>query len=189
MKILIDMNLAVRWADMLSNRGIEAVHWTAVGEAAAPDRVIMAYARDRAYAILTKDLDFSAILAFTHDAKPSVIQIRAADSRPEKLLEPVFQAVSRFSADIEHSAIVTIDMQKPVFIFSPSPPENPDLDRDPRPNRHNPGRRPGSQGYNERENQGRMATSSRHKGRIEGATGEDRVRNIAHARFLLSGPI
>ncbi len=32
---------------------------------------------------LTHDLDFSAILAATQDAKPSVVQIRAADVRPE----------------------------------------------------------------------------------------------------------
>jgi len=37
MKIIVDVNLAVRWASMLSSRGIEAVHWTAIGEANAQD--------------------------------------------------------------------------------------------------------------------------------------------------------
>jgi predicted nuclease of predicted toxin-antitoxin system len=105
------MNLAVRWASMLSARGIEAIHWSSVGKASAPDDLIMAHAKDNGYAILTKDLDFSAILAATHSDKPSVIQIRAVDSRPEKILEPVCLAINRFSTDIERGAILTLDMQ------------------------------------------------------------------------------
>jgi predicted nuclease of predicted toxin-antitoxin system len=112
MKILIDMNLAVRWASMLSARGIEAVHWSSLGKANTSDDLIMAYAEENDYVILTKDLDFSAILAATYNDKPSVIQIRALDSRPEKILEPVCLAINHFSADIEKGAIVTLDMRK-----------------------------------------------------------------------------
>jgi predicted nuclease of predicted toxin-antitoxin system len=112
MKILIDMNLAVRWADMLLYRGIEALHWINAGRANAPDTEIMAYARDNDYTILTRDMDFSAILASTYAEKPSVIQIRTADSRPEKILELVLQAVSQFATDIEKGVLVTIDTRK-----------------------------------------------------------------------------
>jgi predicted nuclease of predicted toxin-antitoxin system len=112
MKILVDMNLAVRWANMLSARGIEAIHWSSVGKVNAPDDLIMAYAKDNGYVILTKDLDFSASLAASRGDKPSVIQIRAADSRPEKIFESVCLAINRFSADIEKGAVLTLDMQK-----------------------------------------------------------------------------
>ena len=37
MKIIVDVNLAVRWADMLSGRGIEAVHWSKIGAANVVD--------------------------------------------------------------------------------------------------------------------------------------------------------
>jgi len=43
MKIIVDVNLAVRWANMLSERGIEAVHWSTVGAANAQDIDIMSY--------------------------------------------------------------------------------------------------------------------------------------------------
>jgi len=33
MKIIVDVNLAVRWVNMLSSRGIETIHWTKVGAA------------------------------------------------------------------------------------------------------------------------------------------------------------
>ena len=31
MKIIVDVNLAVRWADMLLEQEIEAVHWAKIG--------------------------------------------------------------------------------------------------------------------------------------------------------------
>ena len=51
MKILIDMNLSPRWVDFFSEYGIEALHWTTVGEADALDTEIMAYARQSNYII------------------------------------------------------------------------------------------------------------------------------------------
>jgi predicted nuclease of predicted toxin-antitoxin system len=112
MKIILDMNMAFRWAAMLRERGIDAVHWVEIGPGDAPDTAIMAYAADKGYAVLTNDLDFGTILALTGVTRPSVIQLRAADARPEDLLEPVAGALFRFSAGIERGALVTIDADK-----------------------------------------------------------------------------
>ena len=65
MKIIVDVNLAVRWAKMLSVREIEAIHWNSIGTTNAPDIEIMSYARRNGYAVFTNDLDFSAILVST----------------------------------------------------------------------------------------------------------------------------
>lgn len=70
MKLLVDMNLSPRWVGLLINAGIEAVHWSTLGAANAPDVEIMAFARAKGYVVLTHDLDFSAILAATHGASP-----------------------------------------------------------------------------------------------------------------------
>jgi predicted nuclease of predicted toxin-antitoxin system len=77
MKLLIDMNLSPGWVPFLIGAGFEAVHWSTAGAAIALDSEIMAYAKANGFAVLTHDLDFSAILAATHGEKPSVIQIRA----------------------------------------------------------------------------------------------------------------
>ena len=45
MKILLDMNLAPRWVDWLSNAGHEAAHWSTIDRPDAPDPEIMAYAK------------------------------------------------------------------------------------------------------------------------------------------------
>jgi predicted nuclease of predicted toxin-antitoxin system len=112
MKIIVDVNLAVRWASMLSDRGIEAVHWSAIGAANAQDIEIMSYARQNNYSVFTNDLDFSAILVSTRASGPSVIQIRTDDTRPEAHLDRVADSLIRFSAAMEQGTIITIDPNK-----------------------------------------------------------------------------
>ena len=43
MKLLVDMNLSPRWVETFSRAGIEAVHWSSLGVANAPDSEIMAF--------------------------------------------------------------------------------------------------------------------------------------------------
>jgi len=112
MKIIVDVNLAVRWANMLSSQGIEAVHWSAIGAANAKDVEIMSYARQNGYSVFTNDLDFSAILVSTRASSPSVIQIRADDTRPEAHLDRVAKALIKYSDAIEKGTIITIDPYK-----------------------------------------------------------------------------
>jgi predicted nuclease of predicted toxin-antitoxin system len=106
------MNMAYRWATMLTSRGIEAIHWAEIGHGDAPDSDIMDYAKDKGYAVLTSDLDFGTILALTGASEPSVVQIRSADARPENLLDLVVNTFIKFSADIEKGALITIDVSK-----------------------------------------------------------------------------
>ena len=112
MRIIVDVNLAVRWANMLSGKGIKAVHWTTIGAANAPDIEIMSYARKNGYSVFTNDLDFSAILVSTRASGPSVIQIRAEDTRPEAHLDRVADVFVKFSSAIEQGAVITIDPNK-----------------------------------------------------------------------------
>ena len=57
----------------LATKGIEAVHWTAVGDPRAPDDELLRYAREHGYVVFTHDLDFGALLALTRAHSPSVI--------------------------------------------------------------------------------------------------------------------
>jgi predicted nuclease of predicted toxin-antitoxin system len=72
----------------------------------------MAYAASKDYIVLTNDLDFSAILVATHKDKPSVVQIRAIDTRPEDMLEQVFYAITKCVSELENGALVTVEKDK-----------------------------------------------------------------------------
>jgi len=112
MKIIVDVNLAVRWAKMLSDLGIETVHWSSVGASNAQDTEIMSYALKNGYSVFTNDLDFSAILVSTRAFGPSVIQIRAEDTRPEANIKKVFDILIKHSNVIDQGTIITIDQNK-----------------------------------------------------------------------------
>lgn len=112
MKLVIDMNLAPRWVDVLGLAGLDAVHWSTIGPRDAPDAVIFDYAASRDLVVLTHDLDFGAILAVQGALKPSVIQIRADDLRPERCARYVIAAVRQMSDELRQGALVTVDPQR-----------------------------------------------------------------------------
>ncbi len=112
MKLLIDMNLSPRWKLLLDSAGIWAVHWSDIAAHNAPDATIMDYAIANGYAVLTHDLDFSAILAATNTQKPSVIQIRARDVSPNHIGKQVIAAMQQMNAELEAGALVTIEPKR-----------------------------------------------------------------------------
>ena len=61
MKTLLDMNLPPKWSELLSENGIESMHWHKIGAPDASDIEIMEYARNNDYIVLTCDLDFSTV--------------------------------------------------------------------------------------------------------------------------------
>ncbi len=109
MKILIDMNLSPRWANLLTNAGFKAAHWSTLGAVNAPDVEIAAFARINDYVVLTHDLDFGAILAATQGDKPSVVQIRSEDLSLEVIGKPVINALRQMTAELNEGALLTID--------------------------------------------------------------------------------
>ena len=112
MKFLIDMNLAPRWVGWLCDGGLEAVHWSQIGAFDAPDYEIMAYAVEHDFVVFTHDLDFGTILAATGGGKPSVVQIRGADIRPEAVGEILLRALQQMAQELEQGALLTIDAKR-----------------------------------------------------------------------------
>ena len=93
----------------LNAAGIEAHHWSLLGDRNAPDSTIFEFARRNGAVVLTADLDFGTLLAGTRSGKPSVIQLRLPKVSLEKALESTLRTLTRFGAEIEAGAIVSID--------------------------------------------------------------------------------
>ena len=119
MKIIVDMNLSPRWVATLSGSGFEALHWSNIGLADAEDMAIMAYAKVNEFVVLRNDLDFGAILAKSRGNKPSVVQLRAADVRPEAIGKRVVAALAILAGRLHDGAIVTIDQNRMRLSFLP----------------------------------------------------------------------
>ncbi|MDY0167352.1 MAG: DUF5615 family PIN-like protein [Thermoguttaceae bacterium] len=111
-KLVIDMNLSAEWVAVLAQHGWPAVHWSTVGNPAAPDSAIMAWARAEGYVVFTHDLDFGTALALTHAAGPSVLQVRAQNVLPEHIAPLVIAALRKHAAALTAGAVVVVEQQR-----------------------------------------------------------------------------
>jgi predicted nuclease of predicted toxin-antitoxin system len=111
-KLLVDMNMSPRWADVLTDAGYEVTHWSKLGLAYAPDHEIMAFAAANGYVIFTNDLDFGEILAETNTAGPSVMHVRVGTLRPEAIGLKVIAALKQSADALAAGAFVSLDPRK-----------------------------------------------------------------------------
>ena len=109
LKLLVDMNLSPEWAPALRKHGWQAVHWSTVGDPRASDKDIMDWAVAHQYVVFTHDLDFGTMLALSHEAGPSVLQIRTEDTLPDYLEVSVIAALNQHEADLSAGALVVVD--------------------------------------------------------------------------------
>jgi predicted nuclease of predicted toxin-antitoxin system len=108
-KLLVDINLSPSWVDRLARHGFEAVHWSTIGAATAPDSEILMWANEHGFVVITNDLDFSAILASGVLEGPSVAQIRSQDLLSDVVVSIVAKALDAHREDIERGALLSID--------------------------------------------------------------------------------
>jgi len=87
----------------------EAVHWSTIGTATAPDVEILTWANEHEFVLITNDLDFSAILAASVGESPSVVQIRTQDLLSDEAVSTVAKALEAHREDIERGALLSID--------------------------------------------------------------------------------
>ena len=109
LNLLVDMNLSPQWVPVLCKHGWQAMHWSTIGNPGASDKEIMDWARDQQYVVFTHDLDFGTMLALTHEAGPSVLQVRAEDTLPDFLEEAVIAALNQHEEELSTGALVVVD--------------------------------------------------------------------------------
>jgi predicted nuclease of predicted toxin-antitoxin system len=109
MKLAVDINLSPEWVELFRHHGYEAVHWSTVGNPRAPDRLILAWAREHGHVVFTHDLDFSRLLALTRASGPSVFQVRTEDVLPSAIGDFVLRALRQHGDALEGGAIVVLD--------------------------------------------------------------------------------
>ena len=94
---------------MARQEGIKALHWSEVGNPKAKDREILTWAREHGFIVFTHDLDFGHLLALTHTAGPSVIQVRSENVLPESIGPVVLRALRQFEGLLRAGALVVIE--------------------------------------------------------------------------------
>jgi len=109
MKFLLNMNLPRELGRRLIQHGYECRHAADIGLESASDDDILQEARAHDEVIMTHDLDYGTLLAFSGDTSPSVIIFRVKKVSVEYLLERLSQVLPSLQNDLTAGAIVIIE--------------------------------------------------------------------------------
>ncbi|MFH1778317.1 MAG: DUF5615 family PIN-like protein [Candidatus Omnitrophota bacterium] len=112
MKFLVDMPLSPKTANYLHSLGYDTVHLSSLGKERASDEEIVQLAKEQNRIILSTDLDFGTIMAYSKAVIPGVILFRVEYATPEKinlLLKKLLLALK--PDDLKDSLVVIDDLR------------------------------------------------------------------------------
>ena len=112
MKFLLDMGISPETGMYLTKLGHDAVHLIDEAIGRASDFEIMDKALNEQRIILTHDLDFGKLLAFSGEKLPSVVIFRLRNMRPENVNRFCERVIDRFSDSLEQGAILSVGDKK-----------------------------------------------------------------------------
>ncbi|BAQ64016.1 DUF5615 family PIN-like protein [Geminocystis sp. NIES-3709] len=108
MKFLGDMGVSQTVINTLRNYGYDAIHLRDEKLQKLSDENIIVKAKEERRIILTFDLDFGELLAFSGDSLPSVIIFRLEKANPDYVLSKLNPVLQECQNILENGAIITI---------------------------------------------------------------------------------
>lgn len=109
MKFLLNMNTPRELGRRLTAKGHECRHVGNIGMSQASDVEIMEEAKTNKEVIITHDLDYGHLLAFSGESKPSVIIFRLRNTHADNLFVRIINAWSEIEKPLFEGAIVVIE--------------------------------------------------------------------------------
>ncbi|MDI6792977.1 MAG: DUF5615 family PIN-like protein [bacterium] len=108
MKFLSDMGVSPKTVAFLQGLGYDAIHLHDQGLNRLQDTAILAKARNEKRILLTHDLDFDEIVAFSGTKLPSVITFRLRNMHPERVNHYLHAVITQHHEMLEQGAIITV---------------------------------------------------------------------------------
>jgi predicted nuclease of predicted toxin-antitoxin system len=108
MRILADVNISPKVVACLRDLGIDAERVSNVLDARASDEEVLAEAARQNAVLVSRDQDFSAILAATNATKPSHVNVRVSQVEADRLATLLASVLKATAADLSAGAIVTV---------------------------------------------------------------------------------
>ncbi|MFN8386189.1 MAG: DUF5615 family PIN-like protein [Anaerolineales bacterium] len=108
MNFLLNMNIRREMIAPLQERGHVCRHVGDIGMSRAKDVEIVAEAKKTGETILTHDLDYGNLLAFSGDNAPSVIVLRLRDLRTDEISSRLDVVWGEIESPLRNGAIVSI---------------------------------------------------------------------------------
>jgi predicted nuclease of predicted toxin-antitoxin system len=108
-KFLLNMNLSRQLGQLLETQGHVWRHVRDFGLGRAEDRQIVEAAKASHEVILTHDLDYGQLLAFSGDVRPSVVIFRCRNILPVALFELMRKNWDEWGPALEEGALIIVE--------------------------------------------------------------------------------
>ena len=108
-RFLANMNISPITVETLRNDGWDIIRVSKVMDERSKDIDVLLYAQKQNRVVITQDLDFSEILALKGYAKPSLINLRFENARPDFVTARIIDVVSSMEKELEEGVVVTVD--------------------------------------------------------------------------------
>jgi predicted nuclease of predicted toxin-antitoxin system len=107
--LLLDLNVSPRVATLLGEKGYRVLRVPAIMDARSSDEAILTRALELGAVVVTRDQDFSALLAISGAGAPSLINLRFSTVDAGEIANIVADVARTFEEDLAVGAIVTVD--------------------------------------------------------------------------------
>ena len=109
LEFLANMNISPLTLEQLRTLGWNIIRVSEVMEKGSKDIDILIYAQKYNKVVITQDLDFSTLLALSGYTKPSLINLRLENPRPDLVSAHIIDVVSVMEKELEEGVVVTVD--------------------------------------------------------------------------------
>lgn len=109
MKFLLNMNLPRELGKRLKSKGHKTRHVGDIGMAQASDMAIIEESRKNKETIITHDLDYGNLLAFSGELKPSIIIFRLRNTHIDNLYNRLIESLTEIEKSLVEGAIVVLE--------------------------------------------------------------------------------
>jgi len=103
------MNISPLTVEQLRRLDWDIVRVDEIMDNKSKDHEILAYAGEQDKVIITQDLDFSLLLALGKYKKPSVINLRLEDNRPDTVTGRIIEVTGQMESELQKGIIVSVD--------------------------------------------------------------------------------
>ena len=108
-EFLANMNISPLTVEQLRNFGWNIVRIPEVMNKGSKDIDILNYAQTHNKVLITQDLDFSMLLAVKGYSKPSLINLRLENAKPDFVTERIISVVSSMEKELGEGVVITVD--------------------------------------------------------------------------------
>jgi len=109
LKFLANMNISPLTVEDLKKLGWDIVRVPEIMDIKSKDLQILTYAREHNRVVITQDLDFSSLLALSGYEKPSVINLRVDNARPDYVTNRIIEIVNELEKELGEGIVVSVD--------------------------------------------------------------------------------